>query len=249
MDDAESSELRDLRRRAYGPNADIHRDPEALNRLRQLEGIDQTPEGPDLGEPAETPMVSAPSVPADGEEPARTDGLPSTADVSPRRRWTRRRLAWTWAGSLIAAVLLGAGLTAWGSSIVAPGEPVRVATLRQAALEWPEFLGTATADARGFTEFLGMTAITSERQWGGADTDICVIVLEAADAQMTANDGRTLPLGCGTAAFPATAQFQVTPDMPAELIERFPVGTQLQFVLSEQLAEGIFEIDVFAADS
>lgn len=57
-----------------------------------------------------------------------------------------------------------------------------------------------------------------------------------------------VPFGCGTTAFPATVQFKVTADMPPELIERFPVGTELQFALSKpNPTADILEIGIFAA--
>ncbi len=62
---AEITELDALRRRAYGPDADILRDGEALARLRELEDRvrqDRFPAAPDAGVPAATPAAASPSL-------------------------------------------------------------------------------------------------------------------------------------------------------------------------------------------
>ncbi|GAA1956828.1 hypothetical protein [Microbacterium deminutum] len=95
MDAATRAELSALRRRAYGPGADIHEDPPALARLVELE---------DLALAEDSRAVPAPPA-ADPEPPsiARPEP-PNTAAPSPRHRSTALR------GSVIAAVTAGVAI-------------------------------------------------------------------------------------------------------------------------------------------
>lgn len=247
MDDEAHDELRELRYRAYGPGADIHHDVVAMERLRLLEAAERAEEDPAADEPERPRVDSEPAERLSGESVAE----PVVAS-QPRQvlaGWSRRRLVWTWAGSLVAAALVGVTASALGGALSAPGDPVQVGSLREEAdFVWPEFLGTRTDDARGYSTFLGLTALTTDRQWGGGATDTCLIMVEAAEVDSAAGDGRSATLGCGTAAFPASVQFEVTSDMPAELLERFPLGTELQLVLvKSQPGPGGFVIDIFTA--
>jgi hypothetical protein len=128
-----SHELSALRRRAYGPDADIAHDPEAQRRLDQLEAlarsaasdVDAAPASPSEPLPGtpSAPVVDvdaipspAPGEPAPAADPAAgSDGAddenPSdAAPVAPREHlWTRiaaaaRRLPW-WAAPTAAGVL------------------------------------------------------------------------------------------------------------------------------------------------
>jgi hypothetical protein len=77
-------ELEDLRKRAYGRQADIHLDPDALERLRELEGehsakpADARPEVDDLTQAVQSPEP--------GVDEGATDGVdvPSAPDRRPR---------------------------------------------------------------------------------------------------------------------------------------------------------------------
>ncbi len=71
LDVTEHAELQELRRRAYGPDADIETDPAALARLHELEDAA-------AAKPAAT---SDPSAPEAAAKPA-TDALPSPPDSS-----------------------------------------------------------------------------------------------------------------------------------------------------------------------
>ncbi|MCW3493048.1 hypothetical protein [Microbacterium sp. SSM24] len=77
MDVRGDEELRVLRERAYGPDADIHLDPVALARLRELESVVTATDAAPSAPPALTPMRDDPST-ARREEPL--DGQPFDAD-------------------------------------------------------------------------------------------------------------------------------------------------------------------------
>lgn len=255
MDEGVKEELRALRDRAYGPHADIHHDPAAVERLRELESADRgvTPEGAAIDVPLGCVLHEQQTPPAEEVSPQAGSESASPALRSPRldyRSWSLHRIRWVWIGSIVFAVILGAALAVVGDGWLSRvGEVRQVGTLREVDdLVWPETLGTATEDARGFTEFHGLTVITTEQQWGGIGTDTCMLVMNTADVTLAAPSGGSLHWGCGTTGFPATVQFEVTTSMPEELIEQFPVGTALKFALraSPNEALGELEIDVLA---
>lgn len=110
-------ELAELRRRAYGPGADITADAAAVARLRELEaraaGRETAParRGPDA------PPPPGPAEPVARAEPARAEPVAQPAHTRPapaeEPRPLSRRIRVAWAGSLVAAVALAAGVTAW----------------------------------------------------------------------------------------------------------------------------------------
>ena len=147
MDTASLDELRVLRARAYGPQADIDQDPAALRRLHELETlhsatVSAAPATP--REPAVAPVVGAaeparaatPSPPAPGAaESAAPAGEPTSAEPSalprddssadvvpsgkPRKRRISRAVAVLWALSVVAAAALAAGVT-YATTSMAP---------------------------------------------------------------------------------------------------------------------------------
>ena len=91
-----------------------------------------------------------------------------------------------WIGSVVLALILGAILTVLGNGwLTRVGDVHQVGSLREVDdFAWPESLGTETADARGYTEFEGLTVITSEQQWAGIGTDTCMLVVKSADVTL-----------------------------------------------------------------
>lgn len=249
-------ELRALRDRAYGPNADIQDDPAAVKRLREL---DQTGRTVTTGQIAtEIPEHAAPhpqGTPPSTDVTAQASLKPAAPDLrvtstADRKRWSLPQLRWMWIGSVVLALILGAILTVLGNGwLTRVGDVHQVGSLREVDdFAWPESLGTETADARGYTEFEGLTVITSEQQWAGIGTDTCMLVVKSADVTLAAPSGGSLYWGCGTSAFPPTVQFEVTAGMPAELKDEFPVGTEIRFVLrtAQKEALGGLQVDVLA---
>jgi hypothetical protein len=113
---AEQRELAALRRRAYGPDADIFADPDALARLTTLEDRMRRARTPspdaDPAERARQEAVAPAPVPAAGEPVT----VVLTAEPAAARapRWHARLVT----GTAVVAIVLGA--TAWTASQTAP---------------------------------------------------------------------------------------------------------------------------------
>lgn len=300
--DLPPDELRALRERAYGRDADIHEDPAALTRLHELEAqaaalrLKTQPAAPAGSAPRQMSGNTAPAVesgaptvgPRDGSAPplsqpeeradaaarrdphvgaapvaaATTTGSPPDADSSvadersdspgasrgteedahpadvrgadeqPRRPWWRRRIALLWAGSVVAGVLLGVGLTLAVQSL----DSGRIATLQEDVdAEWPEpFFGQRPPEAHMFEDFHGLTVVVMPQTFGDAGSQSCLYVLTSADGFGAGS--------CAAGAFPATASLEVVRQSPRALRERFPLGTSLQFVLDGE------QVQVYAAE-
>ena len=172
----------------------------------------------DAGEPTAAATVASATP---GDPSLADDGDPAGHGSPPRSRWWRRRPRLLWAASVIAGVLVGVGLTL---AVQAAGAG-RVATLNvDADGEWPdEFFGARPTDARVFDDFHGLTVLTFREPAQPGSSQTCLYIVTAPSAF----GGGT----CGADAFGPTASLQVGPDSPEELIDRFPRGTALQFVL------------------
>ncbi len=124
----ESRELADLRRRAYGPDADIQGDPEAMRRLHELESEARQPDPaaaaePDPDEVRETAAEAA-SVPEAIVENDRVE-----AATIATRRWWRSGVVWSVAGvSLLLGGAIGATALA-ASTAPADGPDVTLEAL------------------------------------------------------------------------------------------------------------------------
>jgi hypothetical protein len=112
-----SRELVDLRRRAYGPDADILGDAEALRRLHELES--RLRDGDD-GEP---PSPAPSPAPDPDDSAAGTPDIPPDS-APPFRPWWRRIPLWALFG-VTAIVGLCAGLALQGSFTRAPDAVLR----------------------------------------------------------------------------------------------------------------------------
>jgi hypothetical protein len=115
VESAESDELKRLRRRAYGPDADIAGDAAAQARLSELEAAQR-------GQPS--PAVDAAGVAA---------RLPERAPAAP---WWRRRRWLAILGGGIAALALNGALIVWMSQPLAP-EPTSIPTDSSTATTLP----------------------------------------------------------------------------------------------------------------
>lgn len=224
-------ELRALRARAFGPGADIHDDPVARERLRELEALvqEQARERADAASPpaaeATHPAGSAAPEPETDRDSAAEDAAADTP--APRRIAT----GW-WAASVIAALAVGAG-GAFAVSAVsqgASGAQVIASLPPEPEVPWPRFLGAETSDSTSFREFYGLATVSAERSWGGPGSDRCLIVFQTVEADMVGS-GAGYQWACGTRSFPPSVQFEVgsSNSLPDELRARFPPGTELQF--------------------
>ncbi len=158
MDESIAIELRALQARAYGPDADLHRDPAALDRLRQLEGIARAraggpgPETAAEGQSTSARERTTAALPArhddsdldlrvadsaasvDPAHPASVDPAhaageqPADAGRPPRGRWSTKRVAVVLIASVMTAVVVTAIVTGLVSRRV-QADPREVAVL------------------------------------------------------------------------------------------------------------------------
>ena len=233
-------ELRALRQRAYGPNADTADVAAALVRLRELGTDDQRMNTAPQDE-GERPLPQ----PSDDQQPLPTpDPVPL---AKPRRAALRWRTPLLWAASVLVAVLV----TALGTAVISNAVIQRVQVDPQGVgatqvtrlsqdpdIEIPIFFtGGEGTEALAFTRFSGLQVLLlSGERWGpGGKDEKCILVTPNSDFLTATEDSYIGPfyVGCAANAFPATVEIKVTIDMPAELREAYPEGTALQFVFDE----------------
>ncbi len=197
---------------AADPATDVAADPQTNP------ATDPVPGAESLGG-APSPVTAAP---ADG-------GADATASADRPAR-SSRRTAWLWVGSVVAALIVGAGLSAATSS-VAGG---RVAVLAEdEPSAWPTNLfGDVQEGSQIFEPFHGVRTLVVQNAWGGPDTGLsCVFVVREEGEAEPASNTAILTTGCGGAGFAPTASFEVTDASPPELRDRFPVGTGVRIVI------------------
>ena len=264
MDDQLQHELTELRARAYGPDSDIHDDPAALNRLKDLEELARGPApvsvvpAPDAGPvlPPKPPLPPVPPLPSAAtplpDAPTETQQAaapeePAATDRSGRKSWSKRRVALTWLASLGVAILVTATVTGFVSRRI-QADPLEIAVLGvDGFAEWPDLFGTYSEDgerqpgapegAMVFEAFHGMTAYRMPDGMYSYSTDQrCLVIVESGKVDEDSNGySGTFFNGCSAGIFPATVEIVVIPDpsgqLPDELVDAFPEGTALQFVL------------------
>lgn len=230
MDDTFTDELHRLRARAYGPDADIHDDPAALERLQDLELRHRRPPlPPPPPDPPAAARTAGPTAPHPDltrhrpEVPPQPSPAPALVTTAPARRWSRGRVAPVWIASLVVAGLAGAAVAAF----VPRAQPAPVATLQVADdAVWPgDVLGPQPDGALLFDEHLGVQVIAVPQETQGGPT-ACLYAMNA----------RELPRGafhvaCGAGPFPPTLTSLVSTEWPAETLERLPLGSAVKYVL------------------
>ena len=231
---ANDDELRALRRRAYGPDADIHLEPHALERLRELEGVvrEQHPvTSTDSSEPGPAPLARSVPIEDETERPAQ-EGL------RPLSRVRRSSLLIVLGVAVVSTILAGALVLVQLSQT----DPLQVGTKQIARLSVdhaykisPFFFGTTFSrdlQAQGFQEFNGLRTVVTVG-YGGGSNDACLNIYPSAvatDPKASSFAGQ-LRVGCATGMFPAVVQFRVdAAGLPAGLRSAFPKSAALQFV-------------------
>ncbi|PPF90223.1 hypothetical protein C5C03_02345 [Clavibacter michiganensis] len=216
-DDDRRAEIAELRRRVFGP-VDGPVDPDALARLRELEGRGAAASAdPRRGEPDDARAAD----PQDGVPPRRARRLPRI----------RRHVTVAWAASVVLAAVASASATAWWLG----DERGTVAML---ALEPPPVPDNATylsvdtgsiAPGSLFAAFDGISVARVPRVDAGTGAEAVCLV-----AGPVKQDGSVEgPEGCATGAVPARTALVVTADQPQELRDAFPLGTTLTFELED----------------
>lgn len=225
MGEAQRSELRELRRRAYGPRPDL--DGAELDRLRELEarqggaaGVASDSHSAGAASPvapsAARTVVPAPADPVLDERDADDDDAPASRVPAPLRR-----TALLWTASVLVAVGATVALTSGLASMT--GREVGTVALdpdRPVPDRWDDWYQDV---ATGVGDFHGLTVIGLQNP---DDDQACVTVVAPRFARGSNPIG-----GCAAGSFPARGVLTVTGDMPAELRDEFPEGTALEFVL------------------
>jgi hypothetical protein len=242
MDTDLHSELRSLRARAYGPAADIERDPVALRRLHELERL--------LGAPAAAPAIAeaAMTLPEPTVEPPSGASIPAAAPSAaetvedepapaPRPRLSRG-IRVLWAMSLVAAAAIAGG-AAYGLAKVSPvavssGAP-QIATLEPTStIDIPSgWMGAGPSSA--VYEFHGLVIFESIAGYGYSHAGDCLTAVPAEelpepDADLSSYSfSGSVHGGCRVGVFPATVTLSVDSGAPEALRAEFP-DSALQFV-------------------
>lgn len=240
-----SRELADLRRRAYGPDADIQRDPAAQQRLHELEELARVassgPDG-DLGRPpdAAPAMIDVEEIPPSrsdagdgGEDHAdeasvptvvgreSTEPVPAPPAGSPPRPWWRRVPLW----SIAAVVGLAAGIAvglAWQTDAEASPD----VTL--------DIAPDGGQRGEGFTENLDYWGIDGGSVVPHDPYDVIEVwtarTVDESRCLMLSYEGQFLSATCSGAGLDPILDFTVYDGMSMELDTPLPDGTVIRFV-------------------
>lgn len=208
----EDEELTRLRARAYGREADIHADPDALRRLEELENA--TGDASSRGESQAPTSEEEPAASAQPEvEPA-----PSRVFRS-RFRLSRRALPVVWISSVVLAGIGGGVLGA----AVAEHDPSVIAVLSEAK-EQGVPTDPALADFPDpirFQDYLGLHVIVYTMT--PSDDSVAQDCIAVGDSAGGARGG------CLPEALDAIAVIEVNASSPQPLRESHPVGSVIQF--------------------
>lgn len=242
------TELEELRRRAYGPHPQAL-DPEALERLRQLEEAGKPPRMPRAEVHHELPPL----------QPTTTVLFETETPEAPRHEWLRALgRGVSWALHRLMRIRRSTALIALSVAVVATvvitalvlvervqTDPLGVGAQQVARLsinpsfEIPEFYTVTVTDGGtldGFEEFYGMTAVVTIGGFGyfssGSGETTCLNVYATEDMKPDATSFSGLLLGgCAAGGFPAMVQFELgAQNVPEELRSAFADRTALQFV-------------------
>lgn len=232
---APEDELHALRRRAYGPAADIHTDPAALQRLTEIEDAAAAARGVD-------------SAPTDPAEDAAEQPTPPTAEPTPPPedpptlpRFRVRLRPSTALIMLGVAVLAAAAVVSLTLVQRVQADPLQVGAVQiarlapDAAYDAPAMM--APDDSVAYADFHGFRTFISSGYMEESDA-VCMDVFEPdrlreMDETSFSYDGQYIRQACAAGRFPASTTFAVTSDSPAALREAYPVGTALQFVFDQ----------------
>jgi hypothetical protein len=236
----QADELRMLRARAYGPDADIHDDAAALDRLRELEERAFIADEPDAPEVVTAePTTVAAETEREGEEPDADE--PESAIAERPSGWRRfvpaTRRGWVTAAAtcLVVAVVVTAAVTAAVVRKV-QADPRTIATLRvDPSIELGQAFGgfsDSTVASVAYDDFFGLTPIVIPG-WGEAPGR-CLVLTPTAGLDTVANGWSSVGgMNCEAGSFSSSVQFIVSDDygVPSEFRDHFPEGTALRFEL------------------
>lgn len=238
---ARSKELADLRRRAYGPNADIDSDPAAQHRLHELEELARpsaseapprldphrdghrrgsSPAGAPDGDRSEAlSSVAVESAPEAPDEEA--SEVPDPAAPAPARRWWQRVPLWAVTAAVGIAVGLAAGL-AWPTD----SEPPPDVTL--------DVEPGGGERGAGFTENLDYWGVDPGSVVPHEPFDVIQVwtarAVDESRCVLLSHDGGFLSATCSGGGLDPVLDFTVYDGMSLEFDEPLPIGTVIRFV-------------------
>lgn len=237
-----SIELEQLRRRAYGPDADIALDPVAQQRLSELEDLARKPatpaspttpvvepEEPEPMPPARDEASAPPSPVAADRAPRRpVEPEPKAAETdaarpaSPQDRPWWRRIP-LWAVAAIAGIGVGAAI---GFTWPSDGDPPPDLTLGVDA--------DGAERGAGFTENLdywGVDAGTVVPHEGFDTIQVWTALgIDESRCLLLSHDGSFLNATCSGAGLDPVLDFTIYDGMSLDLETPLPVGTVIRFV-------------------
>ncbi|MBC7596749.1 MAG: hypothetical protein H7288_22965 [Kineosporiaceae bacterium] len=252
-------ELRGLRARAYGPNADIRLDLQAQARLHELEDTGRHPAQPPEAATAPGPIID-PVDSTDEQDPHLVNEVEQRPSYELWRRLARLALAvrGRLAHARRSSVLLGLGLVVIASVTVSAlvlvervqPDPLQVGADQIARLsidsgyQVPGFLrniATESDSVLAFDEFYGLRAVIADAGWfsSGGEGE-CLTIFLVADAENAGSDSFPGQIrgGCAAGPFPAMTQLLADDEgLPEELRSAFPASTGLQFVYDRENQE------------
>lgn len=233
--DGFADELRLLRERAYGPEADIDSDSLALARLRSLErrGIPDSappvrrapvPVNPDTWPVEPVPLGTVPTSGSSGapRPPAPVEDLPTSEEPPPLASWWRRH---GWAAPVAAAVVTAVASVTTTVAVLSLQRAPALILEQDETAAWPaDDFGRRPDGALLFDDALGLKIITQPQGWGAGDeTQVCLLI----------SYGGLFTGGCASEPYLPTASLALTDELPDELHARFPDAAALEFVLDD----------------
>lgn len=209
LDRRSSQELADLRRRAYGPEADIATDPVAMARLAELEALGRAaaprvapPEPIDLAPESVESRADAAATSAPPPEDGPAEESDSAESDAPERPRARRTPRWLWA---VVAVVAVAAAVATFLFVTQPRVEDTLIRAGDSSAEPPTllsdtgFLGYIQVDEDAFVPYepyRGIVPWVASRRIGGS----CVVLVL---------DGDAVGYGCGLGDLNAVADLVV----------------------------------------
>lgn len=235
MDAALEDELRALRVRAYGRDADLAHDPEAVARLRELEAFLAASPSKTAADGGEGDDPRAPD--ADASVDGATDEVsPARSDESDREQKplrARRRGPAAYVASMIAVAAIASGVT-WGVARIAPvetssGAP-QIATLEPNATSAPPPDFGIAPDSPVW-DFHGLTVFRAQEGTPEGAAECLWLWVPDGPSSDDNSSGWGLT-GCAAGSFPAAITIPLSRvGLPTELLAAFPDGAAIQFVL------------------
>lgn len=222
-------ELRELRRRVYGPDAEPG-DLEAARRLAELE--QRRPPAPAADPDLRVDAERHPEPPtAPPETTAPEPGAAPESEPATRRRGLRPAHV-LWAATLVTVLvvvyIVGSTVARYRSGEIDPPSSVVAVLARDESFDAEMMSLTAYESFAGLRAF--MSALDSA-------APLCIWAVDETGLDITSEGwssaGRAYQ-GCGGGAFAPSVSLEVTADSPEAMRDEYPEGTSFRLVYSEE---------------